>query len=87
MALLDSLKKISLAHRLTELEFRASDVTIAGDFSGSVTGFWIKLGDRGEGLVKYNNKIYVTKPIGFTSIPKSTEVELSYANGIYYSKF
>jgi hypothetical protein len=87
MALLDSLKQINLANRMAELEFRASDITIAGDFLGSVTGFWLKLGDRGEGLVMYNNKTYITKPIGFASVPRGTEVELSYANGIYYSKF
>jgi len=85
--ILDRLLNVSTANRLVDLEFRASDTTIQGDFVGSVTGKWVKLGSRGEGVVSYNNKRYPTKPIGFVSIPAGTEVELSYANGIYYSKF
>lgn len=85
--ILDTLLEISTINRFADLERRASDVTITGDFTGSVTGKWVKLGLRGEGVVSYNNKQYATKPIGFTSIPAGTEVELSFANGIYYSKF
>ena len=85
--ILNALTQISDTNRLLDLEFRASDVTIKGDFVGSVTGKWVKLGERGEGVVSYNNKRYVTKPIGFVSIPAGTEVEMSFANGIYYSKF
>lgn len=84
---LATLLQVSTANRIVDLEYRASDVTIQGDFVGSVTGSWVKLGERGEGVVSYNNKNYITKPIGFASIPAGTEVELSYANGIYYSKF
>ena len=83
----DRLKAISNANRLADLEFRASDTTIEGDFVGSVPGNWLRLGNNGEGVVKYNNKEYITKPIGFISIPEGTNVELSFANGIYYSKF
>jgi hypothetical protein len=85
--ILDTLLQVSTANRIVDLEFRASDTTIQGDFVGSVTGKWVRLGSRGEGIVSYNNKQYPTKPIGFVSIPAGTEVELSYANGIYYSKF
>ena len=85
--ILNTLMKISTANRIVDLEYRASDVTIQGDFVGSVTGKWVRLGSRGEGVVSYNNKQYPTKPIGFVSIPAGTEVELSYANGVYYSKF
>ena len=85
--ILNTLTQISDTNRLLDLEFRASDITIKGDFVGSVTGKWVKLGERGEGVVSYNNKRYVTKPIGFVSIPAGTEVEMSFANGIYYSKF
>lgn len=85
--ILNTLINISTANRIVDLEYRASDVTIQGDFVGSVTGKWVRLGSRGEGVVSYNNKQYPTKPIGFVSIPAGTEVELSYANGIYYSKF
>lgn len=87
MEILRRVKEISLANRLVDLEFRASDVTIKGDFEGSVTGYWVRLGLRGEGVVRYNSKEYVTQPIGFVSAPAGTEVELSYANGVYYSKF
>lgn len=87
MALIDTLNQISLTNRVVELERRSSDITIAGDFVGSVTGFWVRLGPSGEGIVRYNNKEYVTSPIGFISISGGSEVELSYANGIYYSKF
>lgn len=58
-----------------------------GDFEGNVTGYWVKLDQNGAGVVSYNQKNYVTKPIGFTSLPAGTEVELSHANGVYYSKF
>ena len=81
------LQNRSTANRLVRLRDRAEGVLIPGDFTGSVTGAWVKLGSRGEGLVKYKAKTYATQPIGFTSIPKGTEVELSYANGVYYSKF
>ena len=87
MAILDNLISISDSERFAELEKRDSGVAIKGDFEGSVTGHWVKLGQNGEGVVSYNNKEYKTKPIGFTSIPKGTEVELGHANGMYYSKF
>lgn len=87
MSILTSLTQISSANRIVDLEFRNSDTTIVGDFIGSVTGTWVRLGEGGEGIVSYNNKNYITVPIGFISIPKGTELELSYANGIYYSKF
>lgn len=87
MAMQDRLKAISTSSRLVDLEFRASDTTIEGDFVGNVTGSWVSLGQSGEGVVRYNNKNYNTKPIGFISIPAGTEVELSFANGVYYSKF
>lgn len=86
--MINNLKEISLANRLNRLATLTEGTKqIKGDFEGSVTGYWVKIGDSGEGVVSYNNKEYTTKPIGFISIPKGTEVELSYANGIYYSKF
>lgn len=87
MSILNTLINTSNANRLLDLEYRNSDTTIRGDFVGSVTGFWVRLGESGEGVVRYNDKNYVTRPIGFISIPGGSEVELSYANGIYYSKF
>ena len=85
--LVDTLKEISLANRIDDLERASEDTVVEGDFKGNVTGSWVKLGEMGEGVVLYNNKKYITKPIGFLSIPAGTEVELSFANGIYYSKF
>lgn len=85
--LADQLKDIGINNRISSLQSRAGGEVIKGDFTGSVTGVWERLGNSGEGIVKYRSKSYVTSPIGFTSIPAGTEVELSYANGIYYSKF
>lgn len=85
--MLQSLIELSQANRFIELERRQKNVLIEGDFEGSVTGYWVKLGGMGEGIVSYNNKHYVTKPIGFISVPAGAEVELSFANGIYYSKY
>ena len=87
MTLLDELIQTSNAERLLQLERAEKGNVIEGDFEGSVTGYWVKLGDNGGGIVSYNKKTYVTKPIGFTSLPAGTEVELSHANGVYYSKF
>ena len=87
MEILNQLKQVSFANRLVDLEVRASDVSIEGDFTGSVTGTWVSIGSSGEGIVSYNNKKYVTKVLGARSVPAGTPVELSYANGVYYSNF
>lgn len=87
MSLLNDLIGRSNAERVLQLERREKGSVIEGDFEGSVTGYWVKLSDSGAGVVSYNRKQYVTSPIGFTSLPAGTEVELSHANGIYYSKF
>jgi len=87
MSLVNSLIEKSSIERLLKLEKLEKGVVIEGDFEGSVTGYWVKLSNNGAGIVSYNNKKYVTKPIGFTSLPRGTEVELSHANGVYYSKF
>ena len=75
------------ADRLAEIERRQLGVLVSGDFEGSVTGYWIKLDKTGAGIVEYNGKKYTVKTVGFTSASKGTEVELSYAQGIYYAKF
>lgn len=87
MDLLNSLTQRSNAERMLDLERREKGSYIEGDFEGSVTGYWIRLNKDGSGIVSYNKKEYKTKPIGFTSLPKGVEVELSHANGVYYSKF
>ena len=85
--LLDTLQQLSLANRIDDLQRVYEDQVVEGDFKGSVTGSWVELGSMGQGVVLYNNKKYITRPIGFLSIPAGTEVELSFANGVYYSKF
>lgn len=87
MSLLSDLIETSNAMRLVQQEYLAKGVTLQGDFEGSVTGYWVRLEKSGAGIVSYNKKEYATKPIGFTSLPAGSEVELSHANGIYYSKF
>ena len=76
------------AKRLAELERREENMNnIQGDFDGNVVGKWVRLDESGAGVVKYNDKEYFTEPLGFTSLPNGTEVELSHANGKYFSKF
>ena len=87
MSLLDSLLQSSKVSRIIQKERLEKGVVIEGDFDGSVTGYWVRLQENGGGVVSYNKKEYITKPIGFTSLPAGSEVELSHANGIYYSKF
>ena len=87
MSLLSRLTERSNAERVLDLERRDKGNYLEGDFEGNVTGYWVRLDSNGAGIVSYNKKEYVTKPIGFTSLPKGVEVELSHANGVYYSKF
>ena len=87
MALFDDLLDISSAGRLIDLERLSADEIIEGDFKGSVTGKWVRLDSSGAGIVEYNSKHYVTKLLGFTSVPAGTSVEVTYANGVYYSKW
>jgi hypothetical protein len=87
MALLDDMLQIAEVQRLVELERLELEQQIEGDFSGSVTGRWVRLDSTGAGIVEYNSKQYVTKPIGFTSVPAGTAVEMSFAKGVYYSKW
>lgn len=87
MSLLNSVLATSQANRVADLERLERKEVIRGDFEGSVTGQWVRLAENGAGIVAYNGKQYVTKPIGFTSIEKGHAVELSYARGVYYSKW
>ena len=87
MALIDELKEISFAERIADVERRDKGYIVEGDFEGSVTGYWVKLDESGAGIVTFNNKQYVTETIGFVSIPKGTAVELSFADGTYFSKY
>lgn len=87
MSLLNTLLEANTAERLNELQDRTERVSIRGDFEGSVTGYWVRLEQNGTGTVSYNNKQYATYPIGIMSLPAGAIVELSHADGIYFSKF
>jgi len=87
MALLKEALKHSRAQRIIDVERRESGVRSQGDFEGSVTGHWHKLDDSGAGLVEYKGKIYKTKVLGYTSLPRGAGVELSFAQGLYFSKY
>ena len=88
MDLLSNLMDRSRTDRIVDLErLEENGDQIQGDFEGSVTGTWVKFDENAAGVVSYRNKQYITKPIGFTSLPAGTEVEITHANGVYYSKF
>lgn len=87
MDLLQQLVQVSQAERLIQKERLDKKEVIRGDFEGSVKGTWVKLADDGTGIVSYNDKKYRTKPIGLTGVTAGTEVELSFAKGVYYSKY
>lgn len=87
MPLLNDVQQIQAADRIAEVERRAKGQEIKGDFEGSVSGSWVRLREDGAGVVSYNNKQYVTKPIGFTSLPAGQAVQLSHANGVYFSSW
>jgi len=87
MDLLNQLIQQSNVNRMLQIEELEKGSVLKGDFEGSVTGHWVRLELNGAGIVSYSDKEYATKPIGFTSLPAGAEVELSHANGIYYSKF
>jgi hypothetical protein len=86
MRLLKDTMRASDTARILELEKRYEGSTPRGDFEGSVTGYWVRLDARGVGIVTYRGKEYKTRTIGFMSLSRGAEVELTYAKGVYYSK-
>jgi hypothetical protein len=87
MELLESLLETSAANRVADISARESGTPIKGDFEGSVTGTWVELNSYGLGIVAYNQKQYTTRRLGVTSIPAGRAVQLTFANGIYYSNW
>lgn len=87
MNLLNRTLEIQRANRLLDLEKRMKkDGDISGDFAGSVHARWVRLdAETGAGVVNYKDREYQTIVIGATSLPKGALVELTYANGYYYS--
>lgn len=87
MTALEKALEISRQERAFSLEDRVKGSPIRGDFTGSVSASWVRLDESGAGIVLYKGKEYKTKMIGITAIPKGTRVELSYAKGLYFSKY
>jgi hypothetical protein len=87
LELITQLKELAVAERVAAVEAREKGWQVRGDFEGSVTGSWVRLDESGAGIVKFNNKEYTTETIGFVSVPKGTSVELSFADGTYFSKY
>ena len=73
--------------RLEETMRRAEGAEVKGDFAGSVVGKWKELAENGAGVVIYKGREYPVRSIGFSSLPKGTAVELTYAKGQYLAKF
>lgn len=86
-ALFDILVEQHQANRILDLENASSPVNVKGDFEGSVTGTWVRLDPDGTGIVSYRQKQYKSVVLGLVSLPAGTKVELSHADGVYYSSF
>ena len=84
---MQALRDSSAAERMVSLERMEKGYSVEGDFEGNVTGSWVRLDESGAGVVRFNHKEYKTENIGFVSLPKGTMVELSYADGKYFSKY
>ena len=87
MDLFKHLKQVADAERVYSLELRGTGSLRKPDFEGVVFGSWKGLDPLGAGLVSYKGKTYKTKPVGFTSIPVDTKVQLSYFEGVYHSNW
>jgi len=87
MEILEALLEENAAARVVEIERRESGSLVKGDFEGSVTGVWVELNELGLGVVSYNQKKYITRPLGFVSISAGQPIFLSYAAGVYYSSW
>lgn len=75
------------ARRMLEMERRSEGAEVRGDFEGSVKASWVRLDQGGAGIALYRGKEYKVRSVGFTSLPKGSIVELSYAKGVYFANF
>ena len=73
--------------RMLEVERRSEGAETRGDFTGSVKAAWVRLDEKGAGIALYKGREYKTRSIGFSSLPKGSVVELSYAKGVYFASF
>ena len=87
MSMLNDILSQHQANRILDVERRSTQKAIEGDFEGSVKGTWVRFDESGGGVVSYENKHYLSVIIGSKSISPGTEVELTHANGVYYSDF
>ena len=78
---------ISRAERIAAIENRKTGTLRKADFEGSVSGTWQGLDELGAGKVLHEGKVYTTKRLGFTSLFKGDQVQLSYLDGVYYSSW
>ena len=78
---------ISKAERVAAVQSRKTGTLRKADFEGSVSGVWQGLDKLGAGRVLYEGKVYKTKRLGFTSLFKGDQVQLSYMDGVYYSSW
>ena len=85
--LVDTLVEASTEERISVLTERAKNEPVSGDFDGTVIGTWVRLGKDGTGVVRYKDRNYVTRPLGFTVISVGAKVELTFADGVYTSKW
>ena len=79
------LMELGAANQQVNKEKRMNQETSMADFQGVAQGSWVKLTDRGAGIVEYKSKEYKTIPQGTKSIPKGTKVNLEYRKGYYIS--
>ncbi len=87
MNALNEAMQLHQARRMLEMERRSEGAEVRGDFQGSVKAAWVRLDQGGAGIALYKGREYKVKSIGFTSLPKGSVVELSYAKGVYFASF
>ena len=81
------LMEMGQSNRMAMLGGLSFGHAVKGDFEGSVTASWVKLREDGAGMCSYNGKVYATRPLGYVAIRAGQKVEMSFADGIYYSRF
>jgi hypothetical protein len=87
MSALDMAMQEYRTRRMIEMERRSEGAEVRGDFVGSVKAAWVRLDQGGAGIALYKGREYKTRTVGFSSLPKGSVVELSYAKGVYFASF
>lgn len=81
------LMELGQANQQVNAEKRNNQETSMADFQGIAQGTWVKLSDRGAGIVDYKGKKYKTFPLGRKSIAAGTKVSLEFRKGVYISSW